>query len=84
MVEKVAAQVKAMMDGSLAINQKVSQVIDLLEAHGLAHRVVLKPSQVLCHPDNRSGTMVSWQSHAGCWNPGQPSAWFHSDRDVQR
>ena len=33
MVEKVAAQVKAMMDGSLAINQKVSQVIDLLEVH---------------------------------------------------
>lgn len=79
MVEKVAAQVKAMMDGSLAINQKVSQVIDLLEAHGLAHRVVLKPSQVLCRPDNRGGTI-----HAGCWNPGQPSAWFHSDRDVQR
>jgi hypothetical protein len=40
----VAAQVKAMMDGPLTINQKVNQVIDLLEAHGLAHKVVLRPS----------------------------------------
>ena len=37
MVDKVAAQVKAMMDGPLTINQKVNQVVDLLEAHGLAH-----------------------------------------------
>ena len=59
MVDKVAAQVKAMMDGPLTINQKVNQVIDLLEAHGLAHKVVPRPSQILCHPDDRGGTMVS-------------------------
>ena len=67
MVEKVAAQVKAMMDGSLAINQKVSQVMDLLEAHGLAHKVVLKPSQILCHPDNRGRTLVSYHD---AWTKG--------------
>lgn len=67
MVDKVAAQVKAMMDGPLTINQKVNQVIDLLEAHGLAHKVVLRPSQILCHPDNRGGTMVSYHD---AWSKG--------------
>ena len=67
MVDKVAAQVKAMMDGPLTINQKVNQVIDLLEAHGLAHKVVLRPSQILCHPDNRCGTMVSYHD---AWSKG--------------
>ena len=63
----MAAQVKAMMDGPLTINQKVNQVIDLLEAHGLAHKVVLRPSQILCHPDNRGGTMVSYHD---AWTKG--------------
>ena len=60
MVDKVAAQVKAMMDGPLTINQKVNQV-------GLAQKVVLRPSQILCHPDNRGGTMVSYHD---AWSKG--------------
>ena len=43
MVDKVAAQVKTMMDGLLAINQKVNQVIDLLEAHEFYRTVALRP-----------------------------------------
>ena len=63
----MASQVEALMDGNSAINQAVSQITELLFSNGLRHRVTLTPAQVLVHPDNRGGTMVSYHD---AWTKG--------------
>lgn len=58
------SQVKALVaqvldDSSLGINAKLDNALAILKKHGLATDMILKPSSLLCHPQNRGGSMVN-------------------------
>ena len=44
------------MDG---VNQKLDKILSLLKEHNLCYDIVLKPGELLVHPMNRGGAMVS-------------------------
>ena len=56
----VVKDVNDILGSNQPINQKLQKVIQKLEANNLLQRQHLLPSQVLCHPQNRAGTMLSF------------------------
>lgn len=50
---------KVLDDPALGINAKLDNALAILKKHGLATDMVLKPSSLLCHPQNRGGSMVN-------------------------
>ena len=64
---KMLDEVQDIMSSKQGINQQVEQVVQLLESYGMAHRMTILPSQLLCHPDNRGGAMVSFHD---VWQKG--------------
>ena len=52
-------------NASMPVPQKINRVFSTLKANALAYTQVLRPSQTLIHPQNRSGSMVNsldvWQ-----------------------
>ena len=64
---KMLDEVQDIMSSKEGINQQVEQVVQLLESYGMAHRMTILPSQLLCHPDNRGGAMVSFHD---VWQKG--------------
>ena len=48
------AQIQEYIDGDEPILTRYQQTIDILRANHLVQTLVLKPDQVLVHPDNRS------------------------------
>ena len=64
---KMLDEVHDIMSSKQGINQQVEQVVQLLESYGMAHRMTILPSQLLCHPDNRGGAMVSFHD---VWQKG--------------
>ena len=60
-------EVESIVNGAEPVNTRVTKVLRLLESHGLCQTQTLKPSQVLCHPSNRGGQMVS---HFDVWAKG--------------
>ena len=45
-----------MLASTQPVNQKFAKILQLLTDHGLCHKQILKPAQMLCHPQNRGGT----------------------------
>ena len=70
-MSQVPSNVKDKVDEVLATQDpvlvKVQRLVDLLTESGLAYKVLVKPSEVLTHPDNRAGQMLS---ALDCWNKG--------------
>ena len=58
--EKVVDQVQDVLTSTKPVNQRLDKVLAILQKHGLAHSQILKPKEVLCHPDNRGGAMVAF------------------------
>ena len=58
---------EGIVNGSEPVNTRVTKVLQVLEHHGLCQQQTLLPSQVLCHPSNRGGQMVS---HFDVWAKG--------------
>ena len=56
----IVQAVNDILDSSQPINQKLQKVIQKLDANNLVQRQILLPSQILCHPQNRGGTMLSF------------------------
>ena len=56
----IVQAVNGILDSNQPINQKLQKVIEKLEANNLVQRQILLPSQILCHPQNRGGTMLSF------------------------
>ena len=71
MASAVPSSVKDRVDGILAseapVLVKVKQLVEALTDCGLAYSMVVKPSEMLTHPDNRAGQMLSAMD---CWNKG--------------
>ncbi|CAE7327779.1 bglB [Symbiodinium sp. CCMP2592] len=63
----VVQEVEAIVNGREPVNTRVTKVLQVLEHHGLCQQQTLVPSQVLCHPSNRGGQMVS---HFDVWAKG--------------
>ena len=63
----VVQEVEGIVNGSEPVNTRVTKVLQVLEHHGLCQQQTLLPSQVLCHPSNRGGQMVS---HFDVWAKG--------------
>lgn len=63
----VVTQVKEAMESNKGINQQLQDVMSTLEQYGFATKQVLLPSQLLCHPENRGGAMLS---HHDAWRKG--------------
>lgn len=70
-MSKVPPNVKGKVDEILASESpvlvKVQSLVDHLTECGLAYKMMVKPSEVLTHPDNRAGQMLS---ALDCWNKG--------------
>ena len=70
----IVQAVNGILDSNQPINQKLQKVIEKLEANNLVQRQILLPSQILCHPQNRGGTMLSfhdvWAKGAALTNVG--------------
>ena len=64
---KVIQEVTDAMASNKGINQQLEQVIQCLEANSLAYRMTILPKQLLTHPDNRGGTMISFHD---VWQKG--------------
>ena len=63
-----ASAVAELLQSKLPANQMMDQVLKLLQKHGLAHfEPGVTPSQVLCHPHNRSKQMLSYRD---MWQKG--------------
>ena len=63
----VVGEVTSIMDGKLPIHQKVTQVPQILQDHGLSQKQMVAPTDILVHPQNRGGTMIS---HHDSWKKG--------------
>ncbi len=63
----VVHEVTTIMDGNLPVHQKVSQVLQILQDHGIAQKRMVVPADILVHPQNRGGTMFS---HHSAWKKG--------------
>lgn len=61
----VVQQVEDAMKSQKGINQQLQDVIAILEQHSFATKQTILPRQLLCHPENRGGAMLSchdaWQ-----------------------
>ena len=57
---KLVNQIVSTLDSSKPVNQKVDEVIALLQSSGFAHHQDLLPKEVLCHPSNRAPSMLSY------------------------
>lgn len=56
----VVQEVKSILGSTVPINQKLQKVLAILEGHQFCHKQTLLPKQVLCHPVNRGGQMLSY------------------------
>ena len=63
----VVDEVTSIMDGKLPIHQKLTQVLQILQDHGLSQKQMVAPAAILVHPQNRGGTMIS---HHDAWKKG--------------
>lgn len=65
---RVVQQAQEILASELAINLKVTKVLDLLRKESYAYHQVLQPAQCLIHPANRGGLMCNpWDVHAKGW-----------------
>ena len=61
-------QAQEIMASELAINLKVTKVLDLLRQESYAYNQVLQPAQCLIHPKNRAGLICNpWDVHEKGW-----------------
>ena len=61
-------QAQEILAGELAINLKVTKVLDLLRKQSYAYHQVLQPAQCLIHPKKTGGFMCNpWEVHAKGW-----------------
>ena len=49
----VVDEVSSIMDGKLPIHQKLTQVLQILQDHGLSQKQTVAPAAILVHPQNR-------------------------------
>ena len=72
--EEVKKQVDGVLNGGDPVLVKVHKLTSVLLECGLAYRTMLKPCDVLVHPQNRSGQMLSsvdcWSKGLRMWNVG--------------
>ena len=54
-----AEVVKVQEDGTLPITTRCGRILEVLTSAGVAYKQKLQPKQLLIHPQNRSGQMVS-------------------------
>lgn len=66
--KNVVEEVQATMNGTGGIHHKMDKVLSILTTNGWAQKMTLKPSEILCHPCNRGGAMVSYHD---VWSKGQ-------------
>jgi len=66
--KNVVEEVQATMNGAGGIHHKMDKVLSILTTNGWAQKMTLKPSEILCHPCNRGGAMVSYHD---VWSKGQ-------------
>ena len=54
-------EVKTLLSPScaLGINLRLQKVLSLLEEKGLVYNTVVRPSAMVCHPQNRGGSMIN-------------------------
>ena len=63
----VVSKVNEIMDSQKPINIQVDEICQVFLAHGFARRQVVKPPQMLTHPENRGKTMLNVHD---CWQKG--------------
>ena len=47
----VVDEVSSIMDGKLPIHQKLTQVLQILQDHGLSRKQMVAPAAILVHPE---------------------------------
>ncbi len=57
---QIIQEVEKILANSTPVNQRLTDVIALLTKHGFCQMQTLKPNQMLTHPENRGGSMVSY------------------------
>ena len=63
----VVSKVNEIMDSQKPINTQVDEICQVFLLHGFARRQVVKPAQMLTHPENRGKTMLNVHD---CWQKG--------------
>lgn len=66
--KNVVEEVQATMNSAGGIHHKMDKALSILTTNGWAQKMTLKPSEILCHPCNRGGAMVSYHD---VWSKGQ-------------
>ena len=67
MEPQVQKEMQELLQSQQGVNVKLTKILELLTTNGLAYQSCLKVTDLLCHPDNRGGSMV--QAH-DCWKKG--------------
>ena len=67
MEPQVQKEMETLLQSEQGVNVKLAKILELLTQNGLAYQSCLKVTDLLCHPENRGGSMV--QAH-DCWKKG--------------
>ena len=75
--KNVVDEVQATIACAGGIHHKMDKVLSILTTRGWAQKITLKPSEILCHPSNRGGAMVSYHDVCvkGVRRPFGPIEW---------
>ena len=66
--QTVIEEVRATIGGPDGIYHKIEKVLAILETNGWAQKMTIQPKDMLCHPANRGGSMLSFHD---VWSKGQ-------------
>jgi len=66
--QQVVEEVQATMAGTDGIYHKIEKVLTILESNGWAQKMTIQPKDILCHPSNRGGAMLSFYD---AWSKGK-------------
>jgi hypothetical protein len=66
--QQVVEEVQATMAGTDGIYHKIEKVLTILESNGWAQKMTIQPKDILCHPSNRGGAMLSFYD---VWSKGK-------------
>ena len=66
--QTVIEEVRATIGGPGGIYHKIEKVLAILETNGWAQKMTIQPKDMLCHPANRGGSMLSFHD---VWSKGQ-------------
>ena len=64
----VEKKIEEILESKVGVNVKIDAIVGCFKDRGLAYKSCLLPKDILCHPANRAGHMVSEHD---CWLKGE-------------